>query len=297
MKIVQRIFVPGSKWFYIKLYAGVKSADSVLIKDVNFIIKELEKKEVIDKWFFVRYSDPEFHLRLRVLMKDEDDMGDVMRLFYQRLGYSVRHTLIWKIQLDTYSRELERYGGCSMEDTESVFYTDSECELAIIRKIYNLKDENYRWMIALELIDSLLSDFRFDIFDKQKLMSDLNNSFKAEYGFNKNNVKQFNSRFREHKGIVESVLDHTITEPDFVSLYPYIRRRTKKLIPIVRNLYMNIEKEHISINSLLSSYIHMSLNRLFRSKNRLHELILYDYLYRYYTSKIVQREKKVNFYI
>ena len=38
----------------------------------------------------------------------------------------------------------------------------------------------------------------------------------------------------------------------------------------------------LSIDSLLASYIHMMMNRLFKSKNRLHELVLYEFLYRYY---------------
>ena len=47
------------------------------------------------------------------------------------------------------------------------------------------------------------------------------------------------------------------------------------------------------LNDLLSSYIHMTFNRLFRTQQRTHELILYDYLYRYYNS-IIQRLKKRN---
>lgn len=44
------------------------------------------------------------------------------------------------------------------------------------------------------------------------------------------------------------------------------------------------------MESLLSSYTHMSLNRLFISKNRIYELVLYDFLRRYYTSEIAKRK-------
>lgn len=40
----------------------------------------------------------------------------------------------------------------------------------------------------------------------------------------------------------------------------------------------------------------MTLNWLFRSKNRMHELILYDFMFRYYTSEIAKEKynKKEN---
>ncbi|MDR0295220.1 MAG: hypothetical protein LBH91_03380 [Prevotellaceae bacterium] len=44
---------------------------------------------------------------------------------------------------------------------------------------------------------------------------------------------------------------------------------------------------------MLSSYIHMTLNRLFRTQQRMHELVMYDYLFRYYTS-MQARQKTMN---
>ncbi|GHV23349.1 hypothetical protein FACS1894174_09080 [Bacteroidia bacterium] len=44
------------------------------------------------------------------------------------------------------------------------------------------------------------------------------------------------------------------------------------------------------MNELLKSYIHMMLNRLFRSKNRMHEMVLYDFMFRYYTSGIAKEK-------
>jgi len=49
----------------------------------------------------------------------------------------------------------------------------------------------------------------------------------------------------------------------------------------------------------MASYSHMMVNRLFKSKQRLHEMVLYDFLHRYYKSEIarqkyagINREKK-----
>ena len=50
----------------------------------------------------------------------------------------------------------------------------------------------------------------------------------------------------------------------------------------------NIEK----LNRLMPSYLHMIINRLFVSNQRKMELVIYDYMFRYYESRIM-KEKKV----
>jgi thiopeptide-type bacteriocin biosynthesis protein len=126
-----------------------------------------------------------------------------------------------------------------------------------------------------------------NIEEKQKLMEEVSKAYKTEFGFNKFNSKQFNTKFRENKSIVESVLDNTFNEKDFISLFPPIKKRSKQLAPIVEQIKRKANKE-ISVNELLKSYLHMMLNRLFRLNNRQHELILYDFMVRYYTSVIAK---------
>lgn len=287
MSVVQRTFMPGSPWVYIKLYTGEKTADELLIKAIVPIIKKLRKERYVGKWFFIRYSDPDFHLRIRLFVHNPRHIGEVIYLFYQKLRKWNDDHLLWKLQLDTYNRELERYHGNLIEESESVFYVDSEYVLSVIKKLNG--NENYRWMIALKSVDVLLSDFCLNIQEKQKLMEDLSKSFKTEFGFNNYNAKQFNARFRENKGIVESVLNNTFNEKEFVSLSAFTKKRTKKLMPVVEQIKVKLRKDN-GLNELLKSYIHMMLNRLFRSKNRMHEMVLYDFLFRYYTSGIAKEK-------
>lgn len=60
---------------------------------------------------------------------------------------------------------------------------------------------------------------------------------------------------------------------------------------MINELFIKINKRSnkITIEYLLTSYIHMMLNRLFKSKNRIYELVLYDFLRRYYASKIARK--------
>jgi len=290
--MVQRIFVPGSEWVYLKIYTGQKTVETLLARDIPVLIRKMKKNDWIKKWFFIRYGDPDFHLRIRFLVQEEQFTGPILSLFYKQLNYYVKHNLIWKIQLDTYKREFERYGENLIEEAESFFHRDSECVLLLIKGLSISRNENYRWMIALKMIDSLLSDFSFDLNSKQRLMELLCNSFKTEFGFNRYNSKQFNVKFRANKQIVESVLNNNFSDNSFIKLYSPIQKRSKELKLPVDSFRLKMKKKrgNLFLENLFFSYIHMMLNRLFVSHNREHELILYDFLKRYYTSEVVKNK-------
>jgi thiopeptide-type bacteriocin biosynthesis protein len=71
----------------------------------------------------------------------------------------------------------------------------------------------------------------------------------------------------------------------------------KQSISQMVNLIIVMEKSgelQVPLNALLTSMIHMTMNRWFRNKNRLHELVIYDFLSRYYTSEIAKNNKKTH---
>ena len=70
MNMVDKIFIPGSEWVYFKLYTGTKTADAILQNELYRYIRELLNNGIIDKWFFIRYTDPDFHIRLRLHLKE-----------------------------------------------------------------------------------------------------------------------------------------------------------------------------------------------------------------------------------
>lgn len=289
MKDIQRIFIPGDRWLYIKIYTGNKTADKILTKVIAPVVKELRKQGVIGKWFFIRYADPNFHLRVRFYLSDINRNGEVMVLLYKKLEQYVKHRLIWNIQYDTYNRELERYGNDLITEAESIFQTDSDCIISLIRKLNVLPDENYRWMIALKMMDWFLSSFHYDLTGKHQFFISRSEAFKREFGFNEHNAKQFNTKYREHKKTIEAVLKDSITDDNFLSLYLPLKKSTGQLEPLAEAIIKKTERrKDITVDSLIGSYIHMMLNRLFRSKNRKHELVLYDFMRRYYESEMAR---------
>ena len=290
MKKVQRTYLPGSDWLYFKIYTGVVTADKIMANEIFKFIRKLKMEGLITQWFFIRYSDPDFHLRVRVRVKDVSDIGTILSLFYTIIERLEARNLIWKVQIDTYQRELERYHEKLIEDTESFFYIDSEYTVKIIQKIVAHK-EDYRWMIAFKMIDSLLSDLFFSVEQKLNLMERQSAEFKKEFGFDEFNAKQFNVKYRECMKIIDNVIKETedVDKP-LKLMIDDIHKRSADLKSVFSTVIQKGKKNGINYLTLATHYIHMMLNRLFYEKARMHELIIYEFLRRYYTSEIA-REK------
>ena len=69
-----------------------------------------------------------------------------------------------------------------------------------------------------------------------------------------------------------------------------IKSRMSAMTPLAEKLILIEESGELKVmmSSLLTSLIHMSLDRWFRTKNKLHEMVIYDFLSRYYKSEIAK---------
>jgi hypothetical protein len=55
--------------------------------------------------------------------------------------------------------------------------------------------------------------------------------------------------------------------------------------------YLHGQEVQVKFDGVVASYIHMFVNRLLRSKQRLHEAILYDLLAQHYRSYLAKAKK------
>ena len=62
---VARRFLPGSEWLYLKVYTGSTTADAVLRTYLAPVIATAMRQGLARRWFFLRYGDPDWHLRVR----------------------------------------------------------------------------------------------------------------------------------------------------------------------------------------------------------------------------------------
>ncbi|GEM66217.1 hypothetical protein SF1_41990 [Sphingobacterium faecium NBRC 15299] len=283
---IKRIFIPGSEWLYIKIYLGTSSSDNLLVKNLLPIVNQLFRSKLVDKWFFVRYNDPEPHIRIRFLLKQESSFADVLNIIYKRIKKDVGY-LIWQVQLDTYTRELERYNKDLIVESESLFYYNSNCVLRLIKEIIqNSFDEKYRWMISLKLIDSILASFNQDTAAKLRVLEKLSASFKKEFNISSKNTLQFKNKYRANKEVISKVLSSSFNDIGFAKMYSIVDNSFLDYSTTAEKIMSKIRRKNLPLNldSLMGDHIHMMMNRMFCSDNRTYELVIYDFLFIHYKS-------------
>lgn len=281
---IKRTFILGDKWFYFKIYTGVKTADSLLIDHFEPIINIWKKKNYIDKWFFIRYYDPEFHLRIRLRLTDQKNILPIIQDLNFLLTDSMQKNLVWKLQIDTYTRELERYGAERIEDIESIFYRDSEMTIKILDYTENNGIQNVQWLSGLYSIDSLLNSFKVPLERKKQLMEKYVSSFSAEMNLDTDLKRQLSLKYRKNKKNIDLFL---LKNTEHTQLIDLVSQRDKEMEHSISKI-INEELDFENLGRLIFSISHMSLNRLYRTKSRQNEFVSYHLLFYYYESKLAQ---------
>ena len=295
--LVQRDFTMGSKWLYYKFYTGAQSADQLLIENIRPLTESLQNSGLIDHWFFLRYADPDLHVRLRLHLVDTQRIGEVIQKVTGFTSPDLDKGLVWKNQTDTYQREIERYGGSTMELSERLFYVDSFSTLRFLEVAQQYEEsEMLRWYYAMLSIDRLLDCFEYDLKAKKDLLQNLKTSFIIE--FNANNLhgtRQLNAKYREHQSIIEDIVEHPekLEEHFPEEVLALLAEEAELMKPLCQQILKTQEEGNMQVplNSYLSSQIHMLMNRLFRSQQRKYEVVVYDLLFRGYRTGIMRNKK------
>lgn len=281
MPNTQRTFIPGDSWVYYKIYTGTKTSDIVLTEAIKPITEELFQKGHIDQWFFIRYADPKHHIRVRFHYKDEDAIGVIMKTVYAHLHAFAKADLIWKIQVDTYNREIERYGEEHIEAAEQLFSHESDMIVNFLDMVDGEEGEELRWLFAIRALDTMLVDFDYSEDQKLAFMERLKTGFGQEFGMNKFLKKQLDEKFRSKREKITFFIDFKVEDrPEYQPLLELLAYKSEKSKTTITELKKSASNERI--DTYLGSYAHMLMNRMFRSKNRLHEMVVYDLLYRHY---------------
>ena len=289
----KQVFAIGSEWLYYKIYSGSKTADFILTEKLKHITEELKNQDIIDKWFFIRYADPDVHLRFRLHISDFSKFGDVVQLINNELEPLLNQQIISKIQTDTYKRELERYGDNTIELVEHLFYTDSVFVTNMLDMLDADSGGSIRWQMAIRSVDDFLNDFRLTLDEKFNLINRLSTSFFQEHGGQKDLKLILDNKYRTLRNHVETALDKNKDETsEYSPIIELIRLRgqsNQNTIEKIRLLHSNNQLQ-LSIDDLLASLLHMNLDRLFMGRNRTNEFVVYDLLFRHYKSTLARQK-------
>ncbi len=290
-KMAARTFAPGSEWVYAKIYCGPANADRILRETIGPLVKHLLHAGAADRWFFIRYGDPDWHLRLRLHGTNDRTNSEVVPAVQAAIAPLLEDGRIWRLQFDAYQREVERYGGTvGVWWAEKIFEADSEAVLEIMESL-EAGDAGLdeRWRLALRGIDLLLKDFGFDPPAKLALLRKLRKSFAREFKAEANFKGQIGDRFRKERKDLEALLDSAYDASSPLSAgFDILQRRSARIATLSAALKKRERQLTMPLLEVVPSFLHLHVNRILRSAHRAHELVLYDFLARLYDGEIAR---------
>jgi thiopeptide-type bacteriocin biosynthesis protein len=301
---VRRTFAPGSEWLFAKLYTGTATADRVLRDVLAPLVRESLAEGWSDGWFFIRYGDPEWHLRVRFHGDPEALTGRVLPALHAGVTPLLDDGRLWKLQLDTYEREVERYGGpFGIGPVERLFQADSEAVLEILDMLEGDEGADVRWRLAFYGVDALLNDLGLDAEAKLAVLGRMRQGFAQEFtgpadGDGKNAKAlqvQLDQKFRTERPKLDPLLDAGgDPESSFAPALDVLGRRSRANAPILDEL-RRLEaagKLQGRLADMAVSLAHMHVNRFIRSAARAHEMVLYDFLFQTHRSRAARARKR-----
>lgn len=289
MRDIKRTFIIGEEWLYYKIYCGSYSADTILTETISPIVIELQKRKLIDYWFFIRYNDPKSHLRLRFHLNKIEVIQEVIQIMASHFSKLIREDTAYEINIGTYKREIERYGSNTIVEAEKVFYYHSEKTLQIISETLPQHNEIVRIFVALKSIDDLLAHFKISLIERQNFVEEKCTYFKLEHGIKKDNIKKMAELYVKYRSDIFLLLNHK-EEPKYLEGLLEILSSSDEEMQNIKKIHLKIKKNKAIIPlDLISSFIHMNVNRLFRSKQRQYEMLCYDFMNKYYKTLIAKK--------
>lgn len=123
--------LPGSEWLYAQVHCSAERHRELLTTHLPRLTDALPGE--VDRWFFIRYRDPDPVLRLRFHGDPQVLSGALLPGLHAWAANLRGHRLISHLSLQPYQPEVERYGGPeAIAAAERVFHADSQAVLATL---------------------------------------------------------------------------------------------------------------------------------------------------------------------
>jgi thiopeptide-type bacteriocin biosynthesis protein len=272
-KKIKRRFPPGSNWLYLKLYCTPLTADRILAEVLQPVLQR--HRNIVNSWFFIRYTDPGEHLRLRFDVAGPDG-GRLLAGLCKCLEESGLDQLV-HMQSDTYQRELERYGARLIALAEIVFWRSSELLLARLVKRPERIDE---FSLGFAAARFMVSCF----FNKEEALDFTHRqseAFLVEFKADKAMSVSLDVQFRLLRSGLDAPVVQTHGDPEFDNLGMALAeiKQAAAAEPAGRR------------QQLLGDLVHMQLNRTFRTEQRKQELLVWYCLAKYLRSLKARSQK------
>ncbi len=177
-----------------------------------------------------------------------------------------------------------------MELSETLFFLDSKRDISFLKFLDDF-DSDKRWLYSILAIDNLLISFDYQLDRKTALIEKMKSNFAKEFGINKYLRKKINDKYSSFENQIKIVLGRE-TSHDDTFLKNRIESEDEEITKIAKKIICACSNNSEQIDILVESYIHMMFNRIFKSRQRTYEMLIYDFVFKLY--KTQQYLKNVN---
>lgn len=251
----QRLKVPFDEWLYLKLYGTSSNADDLIAFYISEYCNEKISNKDINRYFFMRYADPDQHIRLRFNAKQEK-LLELYPDIKSWLCSLIEGGIISRYSIESYDREIERYGGIELMNlVETLFCFDSIIVESILRQIRNGELGFNKETVGMISLIHYMEDFGLD-HDTQVdfLRAQVNHlDYRDEFKKNRNEFIKVCNTSDNWRGLKES--------EDGRRLIEILNQRSNIVQQYAQKIGEGLE---VSTKlSILDSIIHLHCNRVF----------------------------------
>ncbi|MGQ0841492.1 lantibiotic dehydratase [Actinokineospora sp.] len=138
-------------WLYVKLYGHPDRHNTILTSHLPALLSTLDDQSLC---WFLRYHDPDPHLRLRIQIDPGSDFGHVATRVGAWTAGLREKGLIGQVHWDTYYPETGRFGhGAAMTAAETVFAADSAAAIAQLAAASHPDGPHQDALVAASMVD------------------------------------------------------------------------------------------------------------------------------------------------
>jgi lantibiotic biosynthesis protein len=246
---------PGSDWLFLTLHGPRAGEDELVAGPVREFATRLVDTGQVDGWLFVRYADPEPHLRLRFHGAPSSLASAVLPGAAVWAAGLVAGGSRTRFGVEVYDRELERYGGPAATGlAETLFCADSAATAELLRLRGDEAGRLDRTELAVLSVDDLLGSLGMDLEARARWCADVGRSAAAG--------REYRGRKERLRRLLAGA-DGALGEAD-AGVLAILADRRRAVAPLATRLAALADAGELTqpLPALLRSYVHLHCNRL-----------------------------------
>jgi thiopeptide-type bacteriocin biosynthesis protein len=248
----------GARWVYAKFFTGTGGADQV-IAQAHQLATALSTAGLIDGWFFLRYHEDGYHVRVRLRPVDAQRRATVL-VELDRLGQGLRAAgLVTRVATDEYVPEVARYGGPeNLALAERLFSADSD---VVAGHVASGSDEQTRLYLTVGTTLRRVRAAFATVAEQQEFLRNCQGGLDVHFEREGNPLGKF---YREHRPALSAFIEENDAASAADELFG----------ELARALRASLGKN--AGDPVLAAVLHMHCNRVFAVDSRRLEFLTYE---------------------